>query len=96
VKLLRALQNGEDPAPGQKETIRVDVRVIAAHEPDIRRRWAEGNLARISTTGSTLFHYRAPPLRERREDIPLLANCSGEVRPAVREARERVRAGRPR
>jgi psp operon transcriptional activator len=77
-KLLRVLEYGEFERVGSSETQRVDVRVVAAANVDLPRlaasgRFREDLLDRLSFEVITL-----PPLRERREDILLLAQKFGE------------------
>ncbi|MDP3859582.1 MAG: phage shock protein operon transcriptional activator [Stagnimonas sp.] len=77
-KLLRVLEYGEFERVGSSETLRVDVRVVGAANVDLPRMAASGRfredlLDRLSFDVITL-----PPLRERREDILLLAQKFGE------------------
>jgi DNA-binding NtrC family response regulator len=73
VKLLRFLESGEIRRVGENEPFRVDVRVICATHRDLRdmieaEQFREDLFFRINT-----FEIHLPPLRERRADIPLLA-----------------------
>jgi two-component system response regulator AtoC len=78
VKLLRALQEGEIRRVGSNQTLRVDVRVIAATNRDAEQEMREGRFRQDLLYRLNAVTVHLPPLRERREDILPLARYFGE------------------
>jgi two-component system NtrC family response regulator len=96
VKLLRVLQEQEFQRVGGSRDVKVDVRIIAATNKDLKKEVDEGNFRSDLFFRLNVVHIMAPPLRERRDDIPLLVahflNKFGEkIGRAIRELDPEVR-----
>lgn len=73
VKLLRVLQSGEFERVGDTKTVKVNVRVIAATNQDLNEAIKNGRFREDLYYRLNVISIHIPPLRERRDDIPLLA-----------------------
>ncbi|MEI6875794.1 MAG: sigma-54 dependent transcriptional regulator [Spirochaetota bacterium] len=73
IKILRVLQERSFERVGGEETIEVDVRIVAATNKDLKKEVAEGRFREDLYYRLNVVNIHVPPLKERRDDIPLLA-----------------------
>jgi DNA-binding NtrC family response regulator len=78
VKLLRVLESREIQRVGSDETIAVDTRIVAATNRNLRRLCEEGKFREDLFYRLGVIHVTLPPLRERRDEIPLLIEYFGD------------------
>jgi DNA-binding NtrC family response regulator len=74
IKLLRVLQEKEFERVGGNETIKVNIRVLAATNQDLKKLIDEGKFRKDLFYRLNIVHIEVPSLRERKEDIPLLVS----------------------
>lgn len=74
-KVLRALQENKVTRVGGNESISVDVRILAATNKDLEKEIEEGNFREDLFHRISVIPIKVPPLRERKKDIPLIAEA---------------------
>jgi transcriptional regulator with GAF, ATPase, and Fis domain len=78
VKLLRVLQSHEIQRVGSDETISVDARIVAATNKNLRKLIEQGSFREDLFYRLSVIHVTLPPLRERKDEIPLLLAYYGD------------------
>jgi len=73
IKILRVLQDKKFERVGGEETLEVDVRIVSATNKDLKEEIAKGNFREDLFYRLNVVNIHLPPLRERKEDIPLMA-----------------------
>ena len=74
-KMLRVLQNGSFQKLGDNKNIKVDIRIIAATNKSLEKLVEEGKFREDLYFRINVVNLNLPPLKERKEDIPLLSEC---------------------
>lgn len=72
-KLLRAIQEQEIDRVGGSEPVKVNLRILATSNRDLKKEVADGNFREDLLYRLNIINMELPPLRDRREDIPMLA-----------------------
>ncbi|MBZ5561734.1 MAG: sigma-54 dependent transcriptional regulator [Acidobacteriia bacterium] len=96
-KLLRVIQEREFMRLGGTETIKVDVRILAATNADLRKLVIEGRFREDLFYRLNVISIPLPPLRERKEDIPMLVEhflkkfCEENARPGLQFSAEAMK-----
>jgi two-component system, NtrC family, response regulator len=97
-KLLRVLENGEFIKLGDIKTTKVDVRIIAATNRDLKKEVSQGHFREDLLYRLNTFTISLPPLRERKEDILLLTHfflqqfANKEAKPALKLSKDAAKA----